>query len=106
MKIFDAIEHVNLSCNQINVSSIIGAFESLCDLDLSKNLFQGDIPQSFKQLKELDQLDLLNNNLSNVILKFLEAPPYLKYLNLPFNKLSGVRFHFVALLPTSRLNQF
>jgi len=86
MKIFDAIEHVNLSCNQINVPSIIGTFETLCDLDLSKNLFQGDIPQSFKQLKGSDQLDLSNNNLSNVIPKFLEALPYLKYLNLSFNK--------------------
>ena len=86
MKIFDAIDHANLSCNQINVPSIIGAFESLCDLDLSKNLFQGDIPQSFKQLKGLDQLDLSNNNLFDVIPKFLEALPYLKYLNLFFNK--------------------
>ena len=106
MKIFDAIEHENLSCNQINVPSIIGAFESLCDLDLSKNLFQGDIPQSFKQVEELDQLDLSNNNLSDVIPKFLEALLYLKYLNLSFNKLLGVRFHLVALLPTSRLSQF
>ena len=86
MKIFDAIDHTNLSCNQINVPSIIGAFESLCDLDLSKNLFQGDIPQSFEQLKGLDQLDLSNNNLFDVIPKFLEALPYLKYLNLFFNK--------------------
>lgn len=86
MKIFDAIEHVNLSCNQINVPSIIGAFETLYDLDLSKNLFQGDIPQSFKQLKGSDQLDLSNNNLSDVIPKFLEALSYLKYLNLSFNK--------------------
>ncbi|KAK7834121.1 receptor-like protein cf-9 like protein [Quercus suber] len=75
MKIFDAIEHGNLSCNQINVPSIIGAFESLCDLDLSKNL---DIPQSFKQVEELDQLDLSNNNLSDVIPKFLEALLYIK----------------------------
>ena len=73
MKIFDAIEHVNLSCNQINVPSIIGAFENLCDLDLSKNLFQGVIPQSFKQLEGSDQLDLSNKNLSNLIPKFLEA---------------------------------
>ena len=92
MKIFDAIEHGNLSCNQINVPSIIGAFESLCDLDLSKNLFQGYIPHSFKQVEELDQLDLSNNNLSDVIPKFLETLPYLKYLNLSFNKLLGVRF--------------
>ena len=86
IKIFDAIEHVNLSCNQINVSSIIGAFESLCDLDLSKNLFQEDILQSFEQLKGLDQLDLSNNSFSDVISKFLEAFPYVKYLNLSFNK--------------------
>ena len=86
MKIFDAIDHANLSCNQINVPSIIGAFESLCDLDLSKNLFQEDILQSFEQLKGLDQLDLSNNSFSDVISKFLEAFPYVKYLNLSFNK--------------------
>ena len=86
MKIFYAIQHGNLSCNQINVPSIIGAFESLCDLDLSKNLFQGYIPQSFKQVEELDQLDLSNNSFSDVISKFLEAFPYVKYLNLSFNK--------------------
>ena len=40
-------------------------------------------------LKGLDQLDLLNNNLFSAIPKSLEALPYLKYLNLYFNKLSG-----------------
>ena len=34
-------------------------------------------------------MDLLNNNLSDAIPKSLEALPYLKYLNLSFNKLSG-----------------
>ena len=40
-------------------------------------------------LTGLDQLDLLNNNLFSAIPKSLEALPYLKYLNLYFNKLSG-----------------
>ncbi|KAK7847199.1 lrr receptor-like serine/threonine-protein kinase efr [Quercus suber] len=71
MKIFDAIEHVNLYCNQINVS-------------------------------RLDQLDLSNNNLSDVILKFLEAlPSYLKYLNLSFNK--AIRLSYSKEPPLSLL---
>jgi LRR receptor-like serine/threonine-protein kinase FLS2 len=91
MRKLDVIVFMNLSCNQIigNIPSIIGAFESLRNLDLSKNSFQGDIPQSFGHLKGLDQLNLSNNNLSGAIPKSLEALPFLKYLNLSFNKLSG-----------------
>ncbi|KAB1221209.1 hypothetical protein CJ030_MR2G020393 [Morella rubra] len=66
-----------------------GTFESLNYLDLSKNLFQGEIPQSLGDLKGLDELDLSYNNLSGTIPKSLEALPFLKYLNLSFNKLSG-----------------
>ena len=40
-------------------------------------------------MKELDLLDLSNNNLPSAISKSLEALSYLKYLNLSFNKLSG-----------------
>ncbi|KAL0011437.1 hypothetical protein SO802_006545 [Lithocarpus litseifolius] len=91
MKKLRAIVYLILSHNQITgkVPSIIGAFESLGNLDLSKNSFQGDIPDSFGQLKGMDLLDLSNNNLSGAIPKSLEALRFLKYLNLSFNKLSG-----------------
>jgi LRR receptor-like serine/threonine-protein kinase FLS2 len=91
MKKSDVIEQINLSRNQItiNISSIIGAFESLSYLDLSRNSFQGDIPQSFGDLKGLDVLNLSYNNLSGKISKSLETLPYLKYLNVSFNKLFG-----------------
>ncbi|XP_059451129.1 probable LRR receptor-like serine/threonine-protein kinase At3g47570 [Corylus avellana] len=91
MKKLDVIEHIDLSWNQItgNISSIIGAFESLSYLDLSRNSFHGDIPQSFGDLKGLDVLNLSYYNLFGIIPKSLEALPYLKYLNVSFNNLSG-----------------
>ncbi|KAG6729640.1 hypothetical protein I3842_01G039600 [Carya illinoinensis] len=80
------LEYLDLSRNEIaeEIPSIIGAFESLSYLDFSNNSFQGGILQSFGNLKGLDLLDL-----SGVIPKSLEALPYLKYLNLSFNKLVG-----------------
>ncbi|KAG2724840.1 hypothetical protein I3760_01G037100 [Carya illinoinensis] len=112
------LEYLDLSRNEIagEIPSIIGAFESLSYLDFSNNSFQGGIPQSFVGIFYiriflhsrffiaeffyiadffckadfcLDLLDLSYNNLSGVIPKSLEALPYLKYLNLSFNKLVG-----------------
>ena len=55
MKKLAAIVFVDLSCKQIirNILSVIGSFESLSNLNMSKNKFQGDIPQSFGHLKGL-----------------------------------------------------
>ncbi|KAM4125992.1 hypothetical protein ACB094_01G354600 [Castanea mollissima] len=52
MKKLPTIVFMDLSCNQIigNIPSIIGAFESLSHLNMSKNSFQGNIPQSYGQL--------------------------------------------------------
>ncbi|XP_041018072.1 probable LRR receptor-like serine/threonine-protein kinase At3g47570 [Juglans microcarpa x Juglans regia] len=53
------------------------------------NSFEGDIPQSFGDLKGLDMLNLSYNNLSGTIPKSLEVLSHLKYLNVSFNKPSG-----------------
>ncbi|XAR50697.1 Non-specific serine/threonine protein kinase [Bertholletia excelsa] len=59
----------DLSRNQIsgNITSTIGAFQSLTYLSLSKNSFWGFITESIGDLITLDFLDLSHNNLSGEI---------------------------------------
>ncbi|KAK0572547.1 hypothetical protein LWI29_033320 [Acer saccharum] len=47
------------------------------------------IPQSFGDLRGLDILDLLYNDLFGAVPKSLEKLAHLKHLNLSFNKLTG-----------------
>ncbi|KAL7193789.1 hypothetical protein ACSBR2_025422 [Camellia fascicularis] len=65
------------------------AFQRLSSLNLSRNSFEGTIPQFFGDLIALESIDLSYNNLSGSIPKSLEKLRYLSYLNLSFNKLSG-----------------
>jgi hypothetical protein len=53
MQKLDAIERMDLSQNQItgNIPKIIGDFQGLNYLNLLENSFQGEIPQSFRDLK-------------------------------------------------------
>ncbi|KAF7849858.1 hypothetical protein BT93_L0208 [Corymbia citriodora subsp. variegata] len=67
----------------------IQELKSLSSLNLSRNSFQGSIPQSIGNLKGLDFLDLSYNELSGPIPNSMEGLPYLQNLNLSFNKLSG-----------------
>ncbi|XP_020242524.1 putative receptor-like protein kinase At3g47110 [Asparagus officinalis] len=58
-------------------------------LDLSYNLFDGHIPESFGDLINLDVLTLSCNKLSGVIPESLVEIRHLSVLNLSFNKLEG-----------------
>jgi hypothetical protein len=58
-------------------------------LNLSRNLFQGSIPDSLGKLLNIEELDLSNNVLSGVIPKALANLSYLANLNLSFNRLDG-----------------
>jgi hypothetical protein len=58
-------------------------------LNLSRNLFQGSIPDSLGKLLNIEELDLSYNVLSGVIPKALANLSYLANLNLSFNRLDG-----------------
>ncbi|XP_058087549.1 probable LRR receptor-like serine/threonine-protein kinase At3g47570 [Magnolia sinica] len=56
---------------------------------MNGNLFQGTIPESLRNLKGIQRLDLSRDNLSGQIPKFFEQFLFLQYLNLSFNNFDG-----------------
>ncbi|XP_019442847.1 PREDICTED: probable inactive leucine-rich repeat receptor-like protein kinase At3g03770 [Lupinus angustifolius] len=56
---------------------------------MSNNSFSGEIPRQFRELSQLQHLDLSSNHLSGVPLSALFSLPSISYLNLARNVLSG-----------------
>ena len=67
-------------------------------LNLSSNRFEGDIPESLRQLTALEVLDLSNNNFTGKIPTFLTQMTTLTRLILSNNELSGVIPEFSSFL--------
>ncbi|CAL5376596.1 unnamed protein product [Camellia sinensis] len=78
-----------LESNLRKHSEVIGSFQSLSSLNLSRNSFSGPIPNTMGNLITLDFLDLSHNNLSGPIPKSLEALSHIQYMNFSCNKLAG-----------------
>ncbi|XP_070677851.1 receptor kinase-like protein Xa21 [Malus domestica] len=69
--------------------SNLGSCTSLEHLYLQGNKFEGTIPQSLKDLKGLEILDISSNNLSRQIPEFIGKLGALKYPNLLYNDFEG-----------------
>lgn len=89
------IDHLNtmdISGNMFSgeIPSILGDCNALVVLVMKDNHFQGSIPQSISSLRSIEELDLSNNNLSGEIPKFLAAFDFLEFLNLSYNNFEGM----------------
>lgn len=71
------------------LAKTLGSCISLETLHLQGNSFEGNIPQTLKNLRGLLDIDLLQNNLSGKIPEFLGEFIELKHLNLSHNNLEG-----------------
>ncbi|KAL3732376.1 hypothetical protein ACJRO7_029096 [Eucalyptus globulus] len=89
------IDHLNtmdISGNMFSgeIPSTLGDCNALVVLVMKDNHFQGSIPQSISSLRSIEELDLSNNNLSGEIPKFLAAFDFLEFLNLSYNNFEGM----------------
>ncbi|KAL6004733.1 hypothetical protein ACLOJK_005288 [Asimina triloba] len=82
---------VDLSRNQFEgqIPESIGALKSLWVLNMSHNGFTGQIPRSFQNLTALESLDLSQNQLSGNIPQELSELTFLAALDLSENQLMG-----------------
>ncbi|KHN07494.1 Putative LRR receptor-like serine/threonine-protein kinase [Glycine soja] len=85
-------------CNEYSIYTIVKEKKnrkaeavSLETLHLQGNSFEGNIPQTLKNLRGLLDIDLLQNNLSGKIPEFLGEFIELKHLNLSHNNLEAER---------------
>ncbi|CDY19147.1 BnaA04g18870D [Brassica napus] len=67
----------------------IGLLKSLIALNLSSNAFTGHIPESLADLKALESLDMSSNKLSGTIPNGLGSVSFLSYINVSHNQLKG-----------------
>ncbi|KAL9841972.1 Receptor-like protein 20 [Arabidopsis thaliana] len=72
-----------------NIPESIGLLKALIALNLSNNAFTGHIPQSLANLKELQSLDMSRNQLSGTIPNGLKQLSFLAYLSVSHNQLKG-----------------
>ncbi|XP_010068909.3 probable LRR receptor-like serine/threonine-protein kinase At3g47570 [Eucalyptus grandis] len=86
------LDTLNISGNMFSgeIPSTLGDCNALVVLVMKDNHFQGSIPQSISSLRSIEELDLSNNNLSSEIPKFLAAFDFLKFLNLSYNNFEGM----------------
>ncbi|KAF6167298.1 hypothetical protein GIB67_043159 [Kingdonia uniflora] len=86
-----ALEMLNLARNKFsgNLPETFSTSVKLQNLDLSKNGFFGNIPIKFGKLSELVQLKLSNNELSGFIPEELSSCKKLVYLDVSHNWLTG-----------------
>ncbi|XP_031384173.1 receptor like protein 26-like [Punica granatum] len=105
------LENLDLSLNNFNFSPIppaIGNLWRLTMLDLSANVFTGEIPSSFSNLTRLSYLDLSVNQLTGQIPSLLGNIHQLSEIDLGYNKLTGQvpsSFQNLTQLSRLRLNQ-
>jgi len=71
------------------IPSSLGSCISLEKLHLEGNSFDGNIPQTLKNLRGSVDIDLSRNNLSGKIPEFLGEFTELKHLNLSYNNFEG-----------------
>ncbi|KAL3531671.1 hypothetical protein ACH5RR_005192 [Cinchona calisaya] len=91
VKILTFFTSIDLSCNNFegNIPETIGELKELYVLNLSNNALTGTIPKSFGNLKQLGSLDLSMNHLSGIIPAELAGLTFLSFLNLSFNQFLG-----------------
>ncbi|XP_073289609.1 probable LRR receptor-like serine/threonine-protein kinase At2g24230 [Primulina huaijiensis] len=126
-----SLKSLNLSSNQISgyLPNNIGNFGQLQSLDLSFNAFSGSIPESISSITTLQALNLSNNMFESKVPSgithcpwlvsidlsanklsghlpegFMAAFPYLKFLNLAANEISGRDSDFVGMNSIVHLN--
>ncbi|KAI3943137.1 hypothetical protein MKW92_000748 [Papaver armeniacum] len=82
---------LDLSCNMFdgNIPTEIGRLKGLRRLNLSHNHLSDDIPASIGDMSNLVSLDLSFNSLSGKIPQSLTSLDFLGILNLSYNELSG-----------------
>ncbi|MBA0786445.1 hypothetical protein Gotri_025218 [Gossypium trilobum] len=90
-KILTIFTSIDLSNNMFvgEISSFVGQHNSLRGLNLSHNSFSGQIPESIGNLTQLEWLDLSSNKLNGQIPHKLADLTFLAFLNLSDNRLTG-----------------
>jgi hypothetical protein len=91
-RILTTFTTIDLSNNMFEgeIPQVIGKLNFLKGLNLSHNQIIGTIPQSLSNLKNLEWLDLSRNNLSGKIPMALTNLNFLSFLNLSQNHLEGI----------------
>ncbi|KAG7567717.1 Leucine-rich repeat [Arabidopsis thaliana x Arabidopsis arenosa] len=90
-KVLTSYSTIDFSRNLLegNIPESIGLLKALIALNLSNNAFTGHIPQSLANLKELQSLDMSRNQLSGTIPNGLKALSFLAYISVSHNQLEG-----------------
>ncbi|KAJ1386388.1 Leucine-rich repeat [Sesbania bispinosa] len=96
-RILTTFTTIDLSNNMFEgeIPKVIGKLNSLKGLNLSHNGISGTIPQSLSDLRNLEWLDLSRNELTGEIPMALTNLNFLSFLNLSQNQLEGI-------IPTGR----
>ncbi|XP_039128367.1 receptor-like protein 35 [Dioscorea cayenensis subsp. rotundata] len=91
VKILTTFTFIDLSNNLFvgNIPQVFGDLKSLHSLNMSLNAFTGEIPRVLGDMSELESLDLSQNQLSGVIPSSLTSLTFLAFLNLSNNNLIG-----------------
>ncbi|XP_058746809.1 receptor-like protein 6 [Vicia villosa] len=91
-RILTALTIIDLSNNMFDgeIPHVIGELISLTGLNLSNNEITGNIPQSLSNLRNLEWLDLSRNQLIGEIPTSLAILTFLSFLNLSQNHLEGI----------------
>ncbi|XP_071723558.1 receptor-like protein 54 [Rutidosis leptorrhynchoides] len=91
LPISKALIVIDLSSNLFEgeIPGAIGDLKGLRGLNLSNNLLTGHIPPSLGNLKALESLDLSLNKLSGQIPQKLTELGFLSFLNMSYNNLTG-----------------
>nr|GMD81526.1 receptor-like protein 12 [Ipomoea batatas] len=90
-KILSIFTSIDFSSNQFegSIPESVGELKQLYLLNISHNALTGNIPPSLQNLKALEALDLSFNNLTGNIPVQLEILTFLEVLNLSYNHLVG-----------------
>ncbi|XP_031098997.1 receptor-like protein 54 [Ipomoea triloba] len=90
-KVLSTFTSIDFSSNQFegSIPESVGELKQLYLLNISHNALTGNIPPSLQNLKALEALDLSFNNLSGNIPVQLEILTFLEVLNLSYNHLVG-----------------
>nr|GLL45326.1 receptor-like protein 12 [Ipomoea trifida] len=90
-KVLSIFTSIDFSCNQFegSIPESVGELKQLYLLNISHNALTGNIPPSLENLKALEALDLSFNNLTGNIPVQLEILTFLEVLNLSYNHLVG-----------------
>ncbi|KAL3714599.1 hypothetical protein ACJRO7_006501 [Eucalyptus globulus] len=90
-KILEVFTIIDLSSNLFkgDILGVIGDLKGLQGLNLSNNFFTGHIPPSLGNLTALESLDLSWNKLSGQIPQKLTELGFLSFLNVSYNNLTG-----------------